>query len=268
MPFWPSGFLYTIPSFLYLLWNLVNYQSLLLVSLSVFSVIYQCAIFFSALLWVIVFKRSLSGMQWIALVLLSVGVFVVHVKPNFEFDIHISALWVVLQAFISAIAGVANEYMYKDPAQKSANILQQNAYFYSFGTFFATVYLLMTEGPSIFDPDNFFQGFNYRVVLIIFISVGLGLSVSLILKYTNVIIKLYAQSAHSPLEVITAHIVLGTELTFFIILASLLIAVSTVMYKMGGVSAKPAEEPKRVETGETTAAAPANGEPGDTTKKP
>lgn len=241
LTFWPYGAMYAIPSFLYMLWNIINYQSLLLVSLSVYSVIYQTAIFFSAGLWVFVFKRPLSWMQWVALVMLSVGVFIVHVKPNFEFDIHLTALWVILQAFISAIAGVSNEYLYKDPAQKSASINQQNIYFYSWGSFFTIVFLLITKGPSIFTPDEFFRGFSDMVFLIIILSITLGLSVSLILKHCNVIIKLYGQSVHSPLEVITAHLVLGTELTAMIIVASLLIAVSTVMYKMGSTNAAPAK---------------------------
>jgi len=97
LPFWPLGAMYAVPAALYTLWNLINYQSLLLVPLSVYSVIYQCVLFFSAGFWCIVFKRSLTMMQWFSLILLAAGVFVVHVKPNFEFDIHLSALWVLLQ---------------------------------------------------------------------------------------------------------------------------------------------------------------------------
>jgi len=82
-------------------------------------------------------------------------------------------------------------------------------------------------------PSNFFRGFSVNVILIIAVSVVLGMAVSLILKHCNVIIKLYAQAIHSPLEVVAAHLVLGTELTFMIIAASLLIAISTVTYYLG-----------------------------------
>jgi len=61
---------------------------------------------------------------------------------------------------------------------------------------------------------------------------------------SNVIIKLYAQAIHSPLEVVTAHLALGTELSFMIIVASFLIAVSTVMYYLG--RHMPPAEPAKV----------------------
>lgn len=231
--FWPLGAQYAVPAFLYTLWNLINYQSLLLVSLSVYSVMYQTVLFFSAGFWCLVFKKSLTLLQWFALFLLAGGVFSVHMKPNFEFDIHLSALWVLLQAFISALASVANEYLYKDDRQRHADINQQNFWLYSFTTSFTALYLIMTEGPSIYAPQNFFRGYTVPVVAIILVSIVLGLAVSLILKHCNVIIKLYAQAIHSPLEVVTAHVVLGTELTIMILVASLLIGASTVLYYLG-----------------------------------
>jgi len=86
-------------------------------------------------------------------------------------------------AFISAVASVANEWLYKDPDQKHANINQQNAWLYLWGTIFTAIFITATQGPSVFLPDNFFKGFSARVVIIIFVSIALGLSVSLILKH-------------------------------------------------------------------------------------
>jgi len=87
---------------------------------------------------------------------------------------------------------------------------------------------------------------------------ALGLSVSLILKHRNVIVKLYAQAIHSPLEVIAAHIFLHTELTAMIIVASLLIAVSTWLYYRPPSPPStikppaPADPPKQVDSSESS----------------
>jgi len=242
---WRNGIYYIIPACLYTCWNVINYVSLLHVSLSIYSIIYQSVLFFSAFLWSVTFKKKLTLMQWFALLLLAAGVFVVHVKIPFKIDLHLSALWVLLQAFISAVASVYNEFLYKRPEEKGNSINQQNTYLYIFTTFFSFFYVLGTEGPSIMLPSNFFRGFTVRVVVIVFVSMALGLSVSLILKHRNVIVKLYAQAIHSPLEVVAAHLVLHTELSAMIIVASLLIAVSTYLYYRP--VAPPPEPPKSEE---------------------
>jgi len=238
---WRLGIYYVIPAVLYTVWNVVNYISLLYVSLSIYSIIYQSVLFFSAFLWSVTFNKKLTWLQWFALTLLAAGVFVVHLKIPFKVHFELSALWVLLQAFISAVASVYNEFLYKRPEEKHSTINQQNTYLYSFTTFCSFFYLMATEGPAIFIPSNFFRGFAARVVVIVIVSICLGLSVSLILKHRNVIVKLYAQAIHSPLEVLAAHIFLDTELTAMIIVASLLIGVSTYLYYR---PQKPAEPPK------------------------
>lgn len=261
------GVWYMVPAALYTVWNVVNYVSLLHVSLSVYSIIYQSVLFFSAFLWSVTFKRKLTLMQWFALTLLAVGVFVVHIKIPFKVDIHLSALWVLLQAFISAVASVYNEFLYKRPEEKHNTIHQQNTYLYIFTTFFSFFYVMGTEGPAIFLPANFFRGFSVRVVFIVFVSIALGISVSLILKHRNVIVKLYAQAIHSPLEVVAAHIFLHTELTWMIIIASLLIGVSTWLYYK---PAAPPPPPKVVEdeTNSQPASAPSPDKDGPSTDAP
>jgi len=255
---WRLGIYYVVPAVLYTSWNVINYISLLYVSLSIYSIIYQSVLFFSAFLWSVTFKKKLSLMQWFALLLLAAGVFVVHLKIPFKIHFQLAALWVLLQAFISAVASVYNEFLYKRPEEKDSSINQQNCYLYVFTSICTFFYLLGTQGPLIFTVEQFFRGFTPRVVLIVFVSMALGLSVSLILKHRNVIVKLYAQAIHSPLEVIAAHIFLHTELTAMIIVASLLIAVSTWLYyrppSPPSSSKPPADLPKQLDSSEPSSA--------------
>jgi drug/metabolite transporter (DMT)-like permease len=226
---WSQGVYYAVPAALYTLWNYLNYQSLLHVSLSVYSIIYQSVLFFSAFLWSVTFDRKLSVVQWMALVLLAAGVFVVHLRDGFAFVVDLAVLWVLAQAMVSAIASVYNEFLYKRP-RKAVSINVQNLYLYTFSTIFTAAYLVASEDVEIFKPENFFRGFSPIVVIIIVTTVMLGISVSLVLKHRDLVVKLYAQAIHSPIEVVCAHFVLNTELTPLIGLASALIAVSTYMY--------------------------------------
>lgn len=229
---WKEGLLFSVPAALYTLWNYLNYQSLLHVSLSVYSIIYQSVLFFSALLWSITFNRKLRGMQWFALCLLAVGVFTVHIKENFEIEINPAIILVLSQAMVSAIASVYNEFLYKRPGERDMSINVQNFFLYLWTTICTGGYLAAKEGPSVFKPEFFFKGFNVTVWMIVLVSISLGISVALILKHRDVIVKLFAQAIHSPVEVFAAHYVLGTELSPMIIVAALLIGLSTYLYYM------------------------------------
>lgn len=229
---WSRGIYFLVPAVLYTAWNYLNYQSLLHVPLSVYSIIYQSVLFFSALLWSVVFRKTISGTQWFALFLLAAGVFVIHFKPDgsFELTFDMNVFLVLAQAFCSAVAGVYNEFLYKKPGAGDVSINVQNLYLYTWTTLCTASYLVATEEPSVLRPSNYFAGFDFRVWMIVLVTVFLGISVSLILKHRDIIVKLFAQAVHSPVEVVAAHFVLGTPLNWLIGIATSLIAISTYLF--------------------------------------
>lgn len=229
---WSVGVWFLVPALLYTAWNVLNYQSILHVSLSVYSIVYQSVLFFSALLWSVVFRKRISATQWFALALLAVGVFIIHFKPDGSFELTFDAavLWVLAQAFVSAIAGVCNEFLYKRPGSQRTSINVQNLYLYTWTTLCTTAFLFATEDPAFIKPANFFAGFGFRVWMIVLVTIFLGISVSLILKHRDLIVKLFAQAIHSPVEVVAAHFFLGTPLNWLIGIATGLIAVSTWLF--------------------------------------
>eukprot|EP01006_Ploeotia_vitrea_P044525 TRINITY_DN66836_c11_g1_i1.p1 TRINITY_DN66836_c11_g1~~TRINITY_DN66836_c11_g1_i1.p1 ORF type:complete len:379 (+),score=194.35 TRINITY_DN66836_c11_g1_i1:36-1172(+) len=224
---WELSMFYSIPALLFTMWNIINYRSLLLVDLSMFSIIYQVVVFFTAMSWCFVFNRKLKPRQWGALVLLCAGCFMVHVKPDFSIHFHWGVMYVIAQAFLSAVAGVYNEYLLKKDLH--LNINEQNSYLYFYTTITSLVYLAIID-PSAYNHSKFFRGFDGSVVAIIMVQVGIGISVSMILKHLNIIVKLFATALHSPVEVTFAHILLKTPFTIMVFVASVLIGIATTLF--------------------------------------
>ena len=73
--------------------------------------------------------------------------------------------------------------------------------FLSFHTFPSHAHTQQFPGPTIYTAHRFFKGFNGVVIAILFSTIFLGLAVAMILKHRDLIVKLFAQSIHSPIEV-------------------------------------------------------------------
>ena len=80
----------------------------------------------------------------------------------------------------------------------------------------------------------FFSGFDgvgrMKTLVILGLGSSLGIMVSILLKYRSTMVKVFAAAAHSPVEVIAAHFVLGTELHWIVGASVFLITVATYIY--------------------------------------
>ena len=236
-----AGALMAIPAALYTLWNVLNYVALAHVSLSRFSVIYQLNIFFLCSLHSAVFGVRITCYHWAAIFVLFTGCFIAHVDSHLHLVVDVQALYVVAQAFIGATAGVITEQVYKHRAVAELPVSQLNMWLYGSGALFA---LSSIFGCLLFRPADtvatFTTGLNHTTLSIATILAAVGLTVSVILVHFSTIVKVFASAAHSPVEVVSAHFVIGTPLPPQAIVAACLIAAATVMYKM-----KPLRCPER-----------------------
>jgi len=126
----------------------------------------------------------------------------VHIKSNFHFELKLYSLYVLLQALISAVANVFNEYLYKTDISVAKSYFQplvkreppgfneQNTYLYFFTSSTSVIYLAIVS-PQTFVTAKFFRGFGTNVLLIILLAGTLGIIVGLILKFQNVMVKIY-----------------------------------------------------------------------------
>ncbi|GAB5362172.1 hypothetical protein AAMO2058_000775400 [Amorphochlora amoebiformis] len=217
---------YIIPAAMYTAWSVLNFKCLLTVSLATFSVLYQSVVFFTAVAWIIAFRETISIRQWLALTLLCVGCACAQITPDLRFDVSIAVVYVFVQSGLSAVASVINEILLKTPV----SINEQNTYLYTFSTLCSLIWLIGRRPEILWRPREAFTGFDLWVFAIAGLAAGIGLLVTLILKHTNVIVKVYAQAFHAPLEIVLAHFTLNTPLGYMTLVSSAVIAGSSLWY--------------------------------------
>jgi len=208
--------------------NILMLVCLAKVSLANYGVWYQTSIFFNAFLWYIAFRRPFGIQRCLALVILAVGCVINSVQPGMSMHFDQAILWVVLSAFVAALGCVLNEYFMKEDFKLDLSI--QNSILY-FETCLACLVIIAIIHPSkLSSPYAFFQGFHGDCWIIAGVSIFIGLCVSWILKFANLITKTFAVAIHCPIEMVLAHYFIDVQITAFTVISALIIGVSIGVY--------------------------------------
>merc|ERR1711963_553789 len=245
-----------VPSGLYCLQNNLLFVALTNLDAATYQVTYQLKILTTALFSVVLLKKHIKSVQWLALLILTIGVALVsmpNVAPSGdevstkdhsnasainektnedvdnEHDKQVVGLLAVLCAcFSSGFAGVFFEMLVKTGAQPSVVIrnLQLGMFSLVFGAF-AVIY-------NDFDAvakDGFFQGYNYLVVIIIILQAFGGLVVAMTVKYADNILKGFATSISIIVSSVFSYLVLNDLIPGgYFIVGTCLVILATFMY--------------------------------------
>ncbi|XP_064413353.1 UDP-sugar transporter protein SLC35A5 isoform X2 [Latimeria chalumnae] len=236
---WKDVFSYlkwSMPAFLYFLDNLIVFSILSYLQPAMAVLFSNFVIITTALLFRIVLKRRLSGVQWASLLILflsivaltagtggthqvvaahgfhhnalftasnscanfsssqengnSTGDPVPSLKWNADVlnNLHLSFghLLLVMQCFISSMANIYTEKIFKEGEQLTENIFIQNSKLYLFGVGFNGLSLVLyPRYRAQLLHCGFFYGHNTYSLLLIFITAFFGLSVAFILKFRD-----------------------------------------------------------------------------------
>nr|CDJ83739.1 Nucleotide-sugar transporter domain containing protein [Haemonchus contortus] len=224
-----------IPALIYTLQNNLYYIALSHLEATTFCVAYQMKIFTTAMFMYFFLGKKLSIRQWIALVILVVGVVDVQLvysplntPENIEQKPILGFLSVVVMCFTSAFAGV---YLEKVLKESTTSVWMQNIRLALIGIPISLASMWIYDGKQI-HTDGFFRGWDVTVVcLTILNSVG-GLLISIVIKYADNILKAYAQSIAIIGAAVGSWLLFDFVPGFFFSLGSILVMVSVVMYTM------------------------------------
>jgi len=221
---WRVCLYYAIPSGIYALYNNLTFFNLTYFDPGTYEVVMQTRVLFTGLLYTWTLQRALTHRQWMALILLTVGVIAKNYTPNVQVDGRIT--FMLLQASLSAFAGVYNEFLLKNHTQM--NVHEQNFFMYTWA-------LLFNLGWGYFsDPvysEHMLSSVQHTVFWAIVVNGAiLGIVTSLILKYINVIVKTFFAACEVLLTAITANVLLGDPLTTRDVVACILVMYSISVY--------------------------------------
>ncbi|XP_022097356.1 UDP-galactose translocator-like isoform X5 [Acanthaster planci] len=201
----------SVPAFIYTMQNNLMFIGVSNLSAATFQVSYQLKILTTALFSVVMLRKSLSAIQWVALVLLFAGVAIVQVQPTDpskraaevthtqQNPLH-GLLAVVVACCFSGFAGVYFEKILKG---SKTSLWIRNIQLGLFGAIIGLVGMILKDGAAIMEKGMFFGYTNY-VWSVIFLQAFGGLTVAVVVKYADNILKGFATSVSIIVSTVAA----------------------------------------------------------------
>ncbi|XP_071477946.1 UDP-galactose translocator-like [Diadema antillarum] len=190
-----------VPSFIYMVQNNLLFIAISNLSAATFQVSYQLKILTTALFSVVMLKKSLWSLQWVALLMLFVGVAIVQMQPSdpskaasekstTEQSPITGLIAVIVSCLSSGFAGVYFEKILKG---SQASIWLRNIQLGLFGTLTGIIGIFIKDGGGVLEK-GFFFGYTEYVWLVIAMQALGGLLVAVVVKYADNILKGFATS--------------------------------------------------------------------------
>ncbi|XP_071960454.1 CMP-sialic acid transporter-like [Antedon mediterranea] len=235
-----------IPSVIYAIQNNLAFFALSNLDAATYQVTYQLKILTTAMFMVLMIGKSISRVQWGSLVLLFFGIALVqldsaNVKQGSHYNYTYGLVAILASCLCSGFAGVYFEKVLKG---SDTSLWIRNVQMYLFGIVSAFVGVLTKDGANILE-NGFFYGYNNYIYLIIgMASIG-GLYTSIVVKYTDNIIKGFSTAVSIVAAVVCSYFLFEAMFGRYFIMGSGLVMLAIYLYSLP----KPAPpKPAQVQT--------------------
>ena len=196
------------------------------------QVTYQLKILTTAIFSVLMLKKVLSGLQWVSLVILFIGVAVVQMQPEAKASVSTEQspikglIAVIISCFMSGFAGVYFEKILKGTRQ---SVWLRNIQLGFLGVIIGVITMLAKDGKTVHEK-GFFNGYDGVVWFVVCLQSFGGLLVALVVKYADNILKGFATSAAIILSCIASIYFFEFQLSLQFIIGATLVMVALYTY--------------------------------------
>ncbi|XP_043925086.1 CMP-sialic acid transporter isoform X1 [Protopterus annectens] len=222
----------SIPSIVYAVQNNMAFLALSNLDAAVYQVTYQLKIPCTALCTVLMLHRTLSKLQWLSVFMLCGGVTLVQWKPAEATKVQVEQNpWIGFAAVSIAVlcSGFAGVYFEKVLKSSNTSLWVRNIQMYLSGIVVTLAGVFLSDAAGIMEK-GFFHGYTLYVWLVIFLgSVG-GLYTSVVVKYTDNIMKGFSAAAAIILSTVASVLLFGLQITVTFVLGTALVCISIYMY--------------------------------------
>ncbi|KAG9282285.1 CMP-sialic acid transporter [Astyanax mexicanus] len=222
----------SVPSVVYAIQNNMAFIALSNLDAAVYQVTYQLKIPCTALCTVLMLNRSLSRLQWFSVFMLCAGVTLVQWKPaeltkvQVEQNPFVGFVAVAVAVLCSGFAGVYFEKVLKS---SDTSLWVRNIQMYLSGIVVTLAGVYMTDGPQVMEK-GFFYGYTPWVCFVVFLASVGGLYTSVVVKYTDNIMKGFSAAAAIVLSTVASVTLFGLQITLTFASGALLVCVSIYLY--------------------------------------
>ncbi|XP_047430158.1 CMP-sialic acid transporter [Mugil cephalus] len=222
----------SVPSIVYAIQNNMAFVALSNLDAAVYQVTYQLKIPCTALCTVLMLNRSLSRLQWFSVFMLCAGVTLVQWKPaeatkvQVEQDPIVGFIAIAIAVLCSGFAGVYFEKVLKS---SDTSLWVRNIQMYLSGIVITLIGVYITDGEAVL-VKGFFFGYTPWVCFVIFLASVGGLYTSVVVKYTDNIMKGFSAAAAIVLSTVASVFLFGLKITITFASGALLVCVSIYLY--------------------------------------
>ncbi|XP_071796482.1 CMP-sialic acid transporter-like [Asterias amurensis] len=243
-----DSFKMCVPSIIYAIQNNLAFVALSNLDAATYQVSYQMKVITTAIFMVIMLNKSLSRTQWVAIVLLFLGVAMVQVESassNKSTDVHynypVGVVCILISCLCSGFAGVYFEKVLKGT---DTSLWIRNVQMYLFGIVSGIVAVFSKDGEVILE-QGFLHGYNYLVwIIVAMASIG-GLYTSIVVKYTDNIIKGFSTAVSIILAAVGSFLLFQKTFGVVFLLGTGLVISAVYLYSLPKPApAKLASQPK------------------------
>jgi len=146
----------------------------------------------SVILW-LCFNRNIIPLQWKAICIQVIALIIVQIDPSKNVPLLSVGTYIAISTatLITTASGILNEYQLKN-VNHSLNIV--NVVLYLFGVFINGAIYLTLDAPGIKKVSWFFEGYTPYVVVVVVVNSLIGIVITLVYKYADVIVKTFASA--------------------------------------------------------------------------
>lgn len=231
----------SVPALLYLVQNNLLFYAMERLDAAIYQVTYQIKTLTTAVCTVILLRRTISGQQWAALLLLTFGVALAQFQPTSadtgravhdEQSRGIVALLVA--CFTSGFAGVYTEKLLK---QTLASLWIRNIQL-AFWSILAGLFAVYTEDGAAVQENGFFQGYTRVVWAVVLLQGATGICVALVMKFADNIVKNFSVAMSLLLATLVSIPLFGFYPSHLFLVGAFFVLASVVLYST--------QDPKRL----------------------
>ncbi|XP_069462481.1 CMP-sialic acid transporter isoform X1 [Ambystoma mexicanum] len=222
----------SVPSLVYAVQNNMAFLALSNLDAAIYQVTYQLKIPCTALCMVFMLQRSLTRLQWFSVFMLCGGVTLVQWNPAQAVKVQIEQnplLGFGAVAIAVLCSGFAGVYFEKVLKSSDTSLWVRNIQMYLSGIVVTLAGVVLSDGPQVLEK-GFFYGYSPSVWFVVFLASVGGLYTSVVVKYTDNIMKGFSAAAAIVLSTIASVMLFGLQITPNFTVGSLLVCLSIYLY--------------------------------------